>query len=210
MKIFFNVISTLFHPLLFTLYILILILFINPYLFGFNHITKAGVIIIYGFVLSFLIPLIGILLLKGTGLISSIKMEKKMERVGPLIVTTIFYLWFYINCKNNTSIPLIYSLFVFGALISVIMSFVINLIIKLSLHMAAIAGFCTYLFILFFRFGDYVFPASILFKMILVSLIILGVIGMGRLYLRAHSPKEIYIGLLLGVIAQSIAYFILY
>lgn len=210
MKLFFNVISTIFHPLLFTFYVLILVLIVNPYLFGFNHITKAGVILIYGFVLSFLIPMIGILLLKGTGLIGSIKMDKNMERIGPLIVTTIFYLWFYINCKNNTSIPLIYSLFVFGALISIILSFVVNLVIKLSLHTAAIAGLCTYLFILFFQFSDYVFPTPLLYYLILVSLILLGIIGMGRLYLHAHIPKEIYIGLILGVIAQVIAYFILY
>ncbi len=210
MKLFFNVISTIFHPLLYAFYVLILILLVNPYIFGFNHISKAGVILIYSFVLSFFIPIIGILLLKGTGLISSIKMDKKMERIGPLIVTTIFYLWFFINCKNNTSIPLIYSLFVFGALISIILSFVINLVIKLSLHTMSIAGWCTYLFILFFNFSDYVFPAPLLYRLILVSTILLGVIAMGRLYLRAHIPKEIYLGLFIGVIAQAISYFILY
>lgn len=181
----------------------------NPYLFGYNHISQGGIIIIYTVVLSFIIPLIGILLLKGTGLISSLTMPKRMERIGPLIVTSIFYLWFYINCRNNLEIPLSFTLFVFGALITLLSTFVVNVFIKSSLHAAGMAALIIYLFLLFYSFNGVIQPAR-LFSLIIGAIMIFGFIVSGRLYLKAHNTQEIISGIVLGVFSQLVAYRIMF
>ena len=209
-KTIFQIFSIIFHPLLLVFYLLCLILFFNPYIFGFPNFFQGDLILIYTFILSFFIPLISVMLFKATGLIDSIKMENKMERIGPLIVSSIFYLWFYINCKNNTSIPAEYTLFVFGALVTLLLSFVVNVIIKLSLHASALTALTTYFLILFFEFNGYVFETMLLFRLIVLSFLVLGIVSVGRLYLRAHDLKEIYIGVLLGFFSQLIAYLIMF
>ena len=205
----FSIFSILFHPLLLVSYILLILFMHNPYLFGFNHISQGGIILIYTFVLSLLIPVIGILLLKGTGLISSLKMEKRMERIGPLILTSIFYLWFFINCKNNPEIPLIFILFVFGALCVLLLTFVVNVFIKTSIHTAGLSAMVVYFFTLFFAFNG-VIDTNELFSWIVASIMTLGFVISGRLYLKAHNIPEIICGLILGVFSQLIAYIIIF
>lgn len=209
MKGFFTTIAYLFHPIILVFYMLVLLLTLNPYYFGYPIISDAGILLIYAFVLSFLIPLIGILLLKGTGLISSLKMENKMERIGPLIVVSLFYLWFFINCKNNPDIPTAFTLFVFGALINVFLVFFINIFFKVSIHTSALASVVIYFLILLFHYGDLVIDYPNLYKLITLSILILGISASGRLYLQAHKPDEVYAGILIGVLAQMFAFFIL-
>ena len=132
-----------------------------------------------------------------------------MERIGPLIVTSIFYLWFYINCKNNPEIPLIFILFVFGALCVLLLTFVVNVFIKTSIHAAGLSAMVFYFFILFFSFNG-VIDTNQLFSLIIGSILILGFVISGRLFLKAHNIQEIICGLILGVFSQLIAYLIIF
>ena len=200
--------AILFHPLLLVTYVLIFWLFSNPFVFGYNHISHAGVLIIYSSVLTFIIPLIGLLLLKGTGLIQTITLKTKKERIGPLIIASIFYLWFFINCKNNSDIPYIFTLFVFSALIALLISFVVNVFIKTSLHAAGLSSLVIYLLIIFFEVKGLIDVHSILSYLIL-SILLMGFLLSGRLFQKAHTSEEIMIGCLIGIVAQlSSLYFL--
>lgn len=210
MRTVFTISSIIFHPLLLVLYILLLTLHHNPYIFGMPDMGSAGIIIIYCVFLSFIIPMVAILLFKGTGLIESLSMKSRMERIGPLIATTLFYLWFYINCKTNLNIPLSYTLFVLGTLATLFLSFVINVFYKLSLHAAGLAGVVMYLIILYLYQADLVFESATLFSYIILSLLILGFICTGRLYLRAHSMGELTVGVSVGLLAQVFAFLYIY
>lgn len=77
----------------------------NPYIFGYSGPKSQGLILISIVTISFMFPMISILLMKALGLIQTLEMKDKKERIGPLIVTGLFYMWLYVNVRNNTNIP---------------------------------------------------------------------------------------------------------
>jgi len=154
--------------------------------------------------------------MKALGLIQTIEMKDKKERIGPLIVTGLFYMWLYVNVRNNTNIPDVLSFFILGSTISVFMALMINSFTKISLHTIAMGGLTAgIMFIIFnWTYGtvDIPFPwfnfhlriSDRLVAMIVV--ILAGAVGSSRLYLKAHKEDEIYGGYLVGILSQIIAF----
>ena len=64
-------------------------------------------------------PMIAILMMKALGLIKTLDMKEKQERIGPLIVSGLFYMWLYANIRNNDLIPDALSFFILGTTISI-------------------------------------------------------------------------------------------
>ena len=72
--------------------------------------------------------------------------------------------------------------------------------IKSSLHMIGIGGIIGFVMIMSFEY-------QLNFNSLLASLfLVAGLIGVARLSLNAHKPGEVYIGFLVGVLAQWISY----
>jgi hypothetical protein len=161
-------------------------------------------------------PLIAIVMMKTLGLISSLEMPDKKERIGPLIITGLFYMWLYVNVRNNDNIPSALSFFILGSTIAVFMALTINSFTKISLHSIAAGGFLMgMLFIVFnWSYGYVDIPLPFLDiewrwsdRMVMIIVILLsGAIGTARLYLKAHRQEEIYGGYIVGILAQMIAY----
>jgi len=187
----------------------------NPYLFGFSGDKAEGLVVISIVSISVLFPMISILMMKALGLISTLEMKDKNERIGPLIVTGLFYMWLYVNIRNNDSIPAALSFFVLGCTISVFLALIINSFTKISLHTIAAGGLATgMMYILFhFTYGHLDVAIPVLqtqFRMSdrLVLIIIMftaGAVGASRLYLKAHKENEIYGGYVVGILSQLIA-----
>ena len=74
-----QVISVLFHPLLIVTYMLVLLLLINPYLFGVYSIGDkfSKLLILQVFLSTFFIPGFAVAMLRFTGLVSSLEMKTK-------------------------------------------------------------------------------------------------------------------------------------
>lgn len=163
--------------------------------------------------LSVMFPVLGIALLKWQGLISSFRMEAKKERIGPLIVIAIFYLWLYVNIRSNTLVPDVLSFFVLGAIISIFIGLFINSFSKVSLHCIGAGGLVTGMVFIIsqFTYPKLVFPIGSWVIMIsqecILLLIILaaGLIGTARKQLSAHEDHEIYGGYIVGIFSQIIA-----
>ena len=87
------------HPLLVLTYVLLLMLAINPFAFGAHHMGDKHTVVLVLYVISttFVIPGLGVSLLKPLGLIQSLEMNDKQERIGPYIISGIFYLWIFKN-----------------------------------------------------------------------------------------------------------------
>jgi len=208
-------ISIIFHPLLIATYVLLACMTINPYLFGVQDSRSKGVIVISVFLLSFFFPIISILMMKALGLIKSLQMKERTERIGPMIATGVFYLWLYINIRSNTVIPGAYSFFVLGATIALFIAFFITTFQKISLHGVGIGGFLVAMIIIGNQFSygsfqmqlasDLVFNIDIMAVNILVVLIA-GITLTSRLILNAHVKEELYGGLLVGAASQLFAY----
>ena len=213
-----QIFSAIFHPLFMLTYMLILLLLINPYLFGVNHIRASSLLIILVFLSTVIIPAFGVLLMKGLGFIESLEMKDKQERIAPYIMTGIFYLWLLINLINNPDIPSAYSTFVLGATIALFLAFIINIFSKISMHTVGVGGLVGMVIITMLQYSYGSFAINLpLFGYVQVSMttllmtviLISGIVGSSRMYLQAHQPDEIYGGFLVGLFAQfAAAYFL--
>ena len=127
-------ISIIFHPLFIIGYVLTFLMMTNPYIFGFSSDKAQGLVIISIVTISVMFPMVAIFMMKALGLISTMEMADKKERIGPLIVTGLFYMWLYVNVRNNDNIPGALSFFILGSTISVFFALMINSFSKISLH----------------------------------------------------------------------------
>ncbi|MFM2268192.1 MAG: hypothetical protein RL757_1633 [Bacteroidota bacterium] len=211
-----QVISIVGHPLLMLTYMLILLMIVNPFLFGFNKITEPAAIklILQVFFQSFLIPAVAIALMRGLGFISSFEMRERTERIGPFIVTGIFYLWLYQNVKNSDAFTVGFTIFTLGTLIGLFAALAINSFWKISLHAIGVGGWVSAVAITMWYFCYGLIPISLpIFGQVVVSMnfllmasiMLAGLVGTARLVLRAHDFAQLAAGFALGFLAQFIA-----
>jgi hypothetical protein len=208
--------SYVFHPLLILFYSLFLLLCLKPHLIGALHWSEQSLLIILIFIYTCLVPAIGIALLKFTGLVKNFNMEDKYDRYGPLIICAVFYLWLWVNLKAQDNIPKLLIAFILTSIICIFLAFVLNLKIKVSLHAMSIAAFASFwimirLFhsedhIYYFRFLKSTVSTFHLHHLIGLSIILAGWIGTCRLYLKAHTAEELYLGYFVGVFSTILAF----
>lgn len=214
MKFIANIISFVFHPLFILVYIMGMLMVINPYIFRIQDEQARVVFFVYTFVSLIVIPVVAIVILKQLNMIKSFRMEDKLERVGPLIVIGIAYLWLYINYKNTTSVPLLFTSFLLGSVFAVFVSFFINNFTKISLHTVGMGGLISAVIIMKYHlhyenFQLNIFSYSFMIDVFLLLLVVIisgGLVGSVRLYLKSHSKDQIYLGYIVGFFTQLIAY----
>lgn len=211
-----RLVSFIMHPLFIISYVLFFLMQANPYIFGYSGPKSQGLILISIVTISFMFPMISILLMKALGLIQTLEMKDKKERIGPLIITGLFYMWLYVNVRNNSNIPDALSFFILGSTIAVFIALMINSFTKISLHTIAMGGLVAGILLIIFNwtygFIDIPLPwinfqlriSDRLFAILVI--ILAGAVGSGRLYLKAHKADEIYGGYLVGVLSQIIAF----
>lgn len=149
------------------------------------------------FVNTFMFPAISILMMRKLDFIESLEMPDKQQRIIPLVATIIFYVWAYLAIKK-TNYPIVMNIFMLGTLASLFISFFINVFQKLSLHMVGISGALTAVLLLVF-----ISPADMSYYF-LVMVLLAGAIATARLYLNAHTMKEVYTGFMVGMFGQVI------
>ncbi len=191
------------------MYTLFLYIMVNPYLFPYSGDREFGTVILVIFFTSVVIPAISILLMYGIGFISSLHLKERTERIGPMIAAAISYLWLYLNIRTHSAIPISFSQFVLGALISIFIAFFINNFSKISLHAIGMGGFLAGVIILIFIHGKnhIAFKNVLIHNTFIIALltILTGAVLSSRLYLKAHTNKDVIGGLLVGIVGQLIA-----
>jgi hypothetical protein len=206
-----RLISYLFHPLFILTYLLLLLLWLNPYLFGANSIDSpiGKELILRIFLSSCFIPGVAVLMLRFTGLLKSLEMPDKQDRTGPLIITGMFYVWLFRNFLDNTQIPALLSSFTLGATLGLFLAFFINIFSKISLHTVGIGGVLGAVALLWGAYPDYLSRAEhplLHTEFLFPTLLLLaGAVGSARLYLGAHRPADLWGGYLVGFAAQLVA-----
>lgn len=217
-KSFAHVVSFLMHPLLIGLYGMLLMVSLNPFAFGNHNATSLWPILAQYFYIAVFLPVIGIAVLRFTGLINSFRMETHMERIGPLMLTGVFYIWVYINFDASAGIPMAAKIFTFGAAIALFAAFLCTIFTKISLHAVAAGAlvlFCCLTFIpdlhlntgqleLSFFIWDSIFltQTSVLLAIILLA----GASLTSRLILNAHSLSQVSGGFVVGLLSMLVAY----
>jgi membrane-associated phospholipid phosphatase len=198
------------------MYGLVLLLKVNPYTFSLADEKAEGLLIISVALLTIIFPLISILMMRQLGLISSFKMEERTDRIGPLIVTSLFYLWLFVNVRQNSGIPESFSFLLLGSIIGLFAALFLNSFTKISLHSIGLGGFLGGLAIIRFKYSYDSFFINIgqqilrinVDLVLVTAVIITGLVGTSRLILKAHTPDQVYGGYLVGFLAQIVAFWI--
>ncbi len=205
MKALSKFISYLFHPLLFPTYGTVLILALNPNMFGYFGEKLHVVWLIIVFALTFIFPVVWVAMMKGLGMIESLNMETSKERIIPFVAAGTFYLWTTwmfranVHMKIPLNNPLIFYMMI-GACISLFVAFFMNSFTKISLHTLG-AGSIMGLILILIKFSTY--DIRLLFVVIVV---LAGIIGTARLILKAHTEPQIWMGYFIGFTGQFLAF----
>ena len=194
-----RVISYLFHPLFIPVYLFLLLLRGNGYLFA--SFSDLGKLMLLGtFVIMYIMfPLLSVLLLKALGFISSIHLKTQRDRVIPYVVCMIWYWWIWYVMNNRPEVPrecVILSLAIFLASIGGLMA---NISMKVSMHAIAAGVMAAFVMLLGFlqdlNFGFYISG----------SIFLSGAICTARFIDSDHTPREIYLGLFIGMVTLLLA-----
>ena len=207
-----HIISYVFHPLFILTYMLILLLLINPYLFGVNTIGDKGVLIAQMVSQTIILPVFATFMLKKLNFVKSMRLEKRMDRIAPYIYTGILYTWVFINTLNYH--PFALSTFVLGSTIALFVAFFINNFSKISAHTVGAGGLLGMVMITkrFFSYEFFTVPIPGLMSyqismstLVVISTVICGLIGTSRLILGAHNNRDLYAGFVVGFLSQFLA-----
>ena len=195
-----KILSYLFHPMLMPSLGTFFILNVVPH-HSLLPFSIKRIVYIVVFASTCLLPLSLLPLFLQTKVIKSFEMETSRERIAPALSSAIFFfLGYFLLFRLNIS-SLIES-FLLASFFAVILSAVISIFWKISLHALAIGGVTGLILALIFRYGiDLLLLLSI---MVLIS----GIVATARLYLKAHTPLQVLIGYLvgLGVVLLSLLY----
>lgn len=207
---FFKALSYIFHPLLMPflgLYFVFelptfpqsLYRFDSLYLFPDEAKYNLYVVML---VLTFAAPLLSLLIMRWNGMISSLHLQNRRERTYPYFIVTFYYGLAYVFARYQWPEELRHPAFIgflFGVVVVNLLSFAINYFIKISAHAVALFGVVGLLLaynqsqLSSVEQQDY---PNLLF--ILFFTIVAGLVVTGRLYLRAHSVKEVILGMTIG------------
>lgn len=200
-----NIVSYLLHPMFMPLVMTYVLYILSPVTFAQYEDAKSvignGVVPVFiqiG-VTTIMYPLLVVLILKGLGMIESVQMRTRKERIIPLIASMVFYWWVSHVFKSHEA-PVILQTVLRGAYWGLILVFLASIFFKVSMHTAAAGGMLGILVLLLFTS-----PVAMSVPLF-IGIVIAGVIGTARLLLGAHTPFEVWVGYAIGFVAQFAAY----
>lgn len=205
LKVMANVVSFVMQPLFVPLMAFALILFGFSTLFaGFSFKVKMNLLVFIGLI-TLVIPVLSVLLLKRLGMIQSVLMDERKDRIVPMMLTSGIYMALSFLLVTRLQInPLFSTVMLCIACVTVAVTF-ITFFWKISAHSAALGGLFSLLFLLNMHLDN-----ELTFAMMLLLLIVLGVVMSARLYLQAHSVWQVLFGFVLGFALNGFVFFRLF
>ncbi|HEX5655434.1 MAG TPA: hypothetical protein VFX58_20330 [Chitinophagaceae bacterium] len=191
--------SYIFHPLFIPVYVAWFLVTIQPHLFAsFSPMEKILTILRFFIMYSFF-PLVTVLLAKALGFLQSIYLKTQKERIIPYIACGIYYFWMWYVLRNQPQFSREIIIFSMAIWIASSLGLLANIYMKVSMHALSMGVMLCFVLLLGFTqtgFGLYVSAA----------LLISGLVCTARFIVSDHTPLEVYGGLVLGILAQLIAY----
>ena len=189
-----KIVSYIFHPLLLTTYLVALLGLTIP---RFLILPSAAYWPFVGFIfaMTFILPVSNLILLKAFGTVTSLQMPTRRERLLPFTLIAVLYIavtiMFYYKVRGNINFNKVMTLVTIMVLVATIMTF----FEKISVHSLAICGALGIMMPL----NKAVENGSMLVPTLAV-LILAGVVMSSRLYLNAHTPRQVMFGAVTGYI----------
>jgi hypothetical protein len=192
--------SYLFHPLFIPTYIIAFLMYVHPaYFSGFSAYEK-GKLMAATILNTAFFPLIAVLLMKGLGFISSVFLHTQRDRIGPYLSSMIFYFWAaWVFFKFEPRMALVVPSFMTGVFLTTVAGLLTNVYFKISMHAMAMGGVLGIgIIIMLYNTMLMTWPLS-------AAILITGIVCTSRLIVSNHTTKEIYWGLLVGILCQAAA-----
>lgn len=196
MRVFANIVSILFHPLLMVTYGMILILL---YTYLAIYPTNLKLLMAGGaFACTAVIPGLFILLLRFSGSVSDLELTNRRERVLPFLVM-IFSVMVFVFFVRRMQVPFWLIGLLIGIAVSLLFSMCINFYWKISVHGVGIGGLL----------GAVMGIARIhminAYWLFIILFIVAGLVASARIILNKHTPMQMYAGICLGFICTFVA-----
>jgi hypothetical protein len=188
MQKFSKAISHIYHPLIIPTLGILVLFNSGTYLSYIPFEMKKWMLVIV-FLSTYIVPLAMIPFFLYQNMIRNIKMDSKRERYLPLALSLVMYLFCYYLIRR-ISIPNIYHSFILSSLLSVLVTLLITLKYKISIHMVGAGGLIALIgFLAFYLKVNLQFYLG-------VAIVLAGLTGMARIILKAHTQDEVYTGFL--------------
>lgn len=197
---FYKTISVVLHPIVVPTVGVILYFILIPNTYASNQkLALLGLI----FVTTYLVPLLILILFKKLKIINTFNTDSIKERKIPVaLMIVVFYLLANTIAKNTAMLDISLLFYATSAALTFIyLCFGYQL--KVSIHLLSL-GISTGFFILLGFLYNYSFPF-----VIMGNIVVAGLVANARLYLNAHTPKEVYLGYFIGFIAPFPVYYFL-
>ena len=201
MRLFSNIISGMFHPLLMVTYGVVLALtftYLAIYPPAMKLLLAGG-----AFLSTAVIPGAFILMMVKNGAAVDMELSDRHERVVPylIFITWIMVCAFYMY---KMMLPFWFISLLLGACVALILALLINFFWKISAHAIGIGGLL----------GGIMGVARIHlinpYWAFIIVIIIAGLVGTSRIFLKRHTPMQVYAGFCLGFICTFVASFLSY
>lgn len=193
MRQFLKIISYLFHPLIIPFAGTVTYFLVTP---KYTPLEVQSGNILPIFILTVIIPIISFLILRNLGLVKTVFLAERSERLYPLIINFGLLLMVVLKVIPNSFTLELYYFFVGLIAATAAALLVLFFKVKCSLHMLGMGSLLMFLFALSIHFETNITLAISLFT------IATGLTATARLYLKAHSWSELLIGFFIGFLTQ--------
>ncbi len=197
LRFFAHLISVLFHPLFISFYVVAFLVNFHPsYFSGLGFYTKFELLRSTA-VNTILFPAFALLVMKGLGFVKSVLLHTQQDRIGPYLANMIFYFWMarvFFNFKPELT-PVLAS-FMTGVFLTTAVALIANIFSKISMHAIGCGGMLG-IFIIIMKSNSMLmtWPLSL-------ALLVTGLVCTSRLMVSNHTQKDIYMGLIIGLVCQ--------
>jgi membrane-associated phospholipid phosphatase len=204
-----NLVSKVFQPLLIPIYSLFVILYSFPFHYQYIPDKRWNVTIATIIMMTTVFPALIIYILEKLNLVGDEELSEQKKSILPYLIFFFFYLMAFLTFRPKTVSSIVFmedpliATMLLGATLALGIMFFINNFTKVSPHANASAN----LFMFSCLLARY--TQKNLFFIIVIALVMIGLVGSSRLYLKANTKKELYAGYTCGIIGQVFA-FLLY
>lgn len=197
LRFFAHLFSVIFHPLFIPFYVVAFLINYHPsYFSGLGFYTKFE-LLRSTLVNTVLFPAFALLVMKGLGFVKSFMLHSQQDRIGPYLANMIFYFWMARVLFNyKPELTAILASFMTGVFITTAIALIANIFYKISMHAIGCGGMLG-IFIIIMNTNSMLmtWPLSL-------ALLITGIVCTSRLIVSDHTQKEIYMGLVVGLVCQ--------
>jgi len=206
MTTFSKIISIVIHPIFIPLYAFFCYMNIGHFsILNLQNLSLNQLYVFSGLIVFFtiLFPITSILIMRKSNIISDYELSVRKERM-PVLISSLIYLGVYYYLIRSLELNK-FEVEIFGSFLSVIWGGIIVSLLcilityfwKISLHTAAISGLAGGLMALSLLLTPIAnFQEIVLLNS--VAILLVGIVGFSRLYLKAHNYLQVIAGMILG------------